>query len=267
LIRATARTDALQEEIMSKRKDLEAQEAKKARSRNIQVIGIISFLAVSIIGGALLISRNQQGGRIEVPLPSVVAANKAIPANAESSGIAWGPKEAPIKIEEFIDYQCPGCKGQWSAYDEEIVAALSKTGKVRFEYNFLTFIEQRGIAFRDDSSNAANAAMCAADQGKFFEMHNTLFTNQIDENSGQFKAERVKQMAALIGVPDKAKFDGCIDAGTHKGRLTTMADDASKRQVQSTPSFFVNGKLYPGSQSLEALRKIFTEVAPSVALD
>jgi protein-disulfide isomerase len=252
---------------MSKRKDLEAQERQKARSRNIQVIGIIGFLAVSIIGGALLISRNSQSGRIEVPLPSVVATNKAVPANSEPSGIAWGPKDAPIKIEEFIDYQCPGCKGQWSAYEEEIIGALSKTGKVRYEYSFLTFLEKRGIAYTNDSSNAANAAMCAADQGKFFEMHNTLFANQIEENSGQFSADRVKQMGALIGMADKAKFDGCVDAGTHKDRLTTMAADADKRTVQSTPTFFVNGKVYPGSQSLEALRKIFAEVAPSVALD
>jgi protein-disulfide isomerase len=251
---------------MSKRKDLESQARQQARSRNIQIAGIIGFLAVTIIGGAVLLSRNSQSTRIEVPLPSVIPAKNAVPANPEPSGVAWGPKDAPIKIEEFIDYQCPGCKGQWSAYEDEIVGALSKTGKVRYEYNFLTFLETRPGG-RGDSSNAANAAMCAADQGKFFEMHNTLFANQIDENSGQFSVDRVKQMGALIGVADKSKFDACVDAGTHKSRLTTMAADAEKRQVSSTPTFFVNGKTYPGSQSLEALRKIFTEVAPGVALD
>jgi protein-disulfide isomerase len=249
---------------MSKRREIEAREDRVARTRNLQIAGIIGFLAVTIIGGAALFANRTGTNKVDIPLPSLIPSAKAVPASVD--GIAWGPKDAPIKIEEFIDYQCPGCKGQWSAYEEEIVAALPKTGKVRYELNFLTFLETRAGG-RGDSTNAANAAMCAADQGKFFEMHNTLFGNQIDENSGQFGIERLKNMGKLVKDLDTAKFDACVDAGTHKGRLQAMAADAETRQVSSTPAFFVNGKAYPGSQSLTALRKIFSEVAPSVKVE
>jgi protein-disulfide isomerase len=252
---------------MSKRKEQVDQEQARARKQTLQIAGIIGTLAVVLIGGAILISRSRgDTSPTEVPLPNVRVSTKAVPANAEPNGIAWGPKDAPIKIEEFIDYQCPGCRGQWSQYEEEIIGALAATGKVRYEYNFLTFLETRPGG-RNDSSNAANGAMCAADQGKFFELHNTLFNSQFEENVGQFSPQRIKEMGKLIGLADVAKFDACIDAGTHKGRLAPMSDDASKRAVDSTPTFFVNGKKYTGSQSLADLRKIFAEVAPTVKVE
>ncbi len=251
---------------MSKRKEIEALEQKRANKQTLQIAAIIGTLAVVLIGGAIIISRNRgDTTTTEIPLPNVRLINKAVPANAEPNGVAWGPKDAPIKIEEFIDYQCPGCQGQWSQYEEAIIAALAPTGKVRYEYNFLTFLETRPGG-RGDSSNAANAAMCAADQNKFFEMHNMLFGNQFEENVGQFSPARVKAMGGQLGL-DAAKFDACVDAGTHKGRLAPMSDDANKRAVDTTPTFFVNGKIFPGSKSIADLRKLFAEVAPTVKVE
>jgi protein-disulfide isomerase len=239
-------------------------ESARARKQTLQIAGIIGAIAVVLIGGALYLNRDAQP--TQRLLPPLKAETRTVPETAEANGIAWGPKDAPIKIEEYIDYQCPGCLGQWRQYEDSIIAALAKNGKVRYEYNFLTFLETRpgGVG---DSSNAANAAMCAADQNKFFAVHNLLFANQFRENSGQFGPDRLKELGKLANMPDQARFDSCVDAGTHKGRLAPMAEAAEKLQLQSTPSFVVNGKLYAGAQSIDDLKKIFAEVAPTIKLD
>lgn len=102
-------------------------------------------------------------------------------------------------------------------------------------------IEARPIAILGDESDlAAQAALCAAGQGRFWAYHDVLFANQGPERSGAFKAERLKAFAAAIGL-DTASFNSCLDSGTHEAAVESATAAARGSGVQGTPTFIVNG--------------------------
>lgn len=249
---------------MSKRKELEARQQQAARKQMTQALIIIGVLAVAIIGAAIIITQNGGAPAESALLPAPKAVTREIPAGADANGIGFGPADAPIQIQEFVDYQCPACGAQWAANESAIVEALGKSGKVRYEVRFLTFLESR--AGTSESTDAAMASLCAADQGRFWDMHNSLFGNQYDENVGQFSKSRLKTMATAIGL-DQAKFDSCLDNGTHAGRISEMSNEANRLSVQSTPSFVINGKVFAGGRDLLQLKADIASAVPGATID
>ncbi|MCS6773917.1 MAG: thioredoxin domain-containing protein [Anaerolineae bacterium] len=243
---------------MSKRKELEARRREEERKRTIQIVVIIAGLAVFIIGGAVLLS--QASGGQQPGLAPVRAAAKEAPPNAEPRSLAWGPKDAPIRVEEFIDYQCPACGIQARNFEPGIIAAFANTGKVRYEIKFLAFIGP-------ESRDAAQAALCAAEQDKGWQMHNTLFANQPAggrENIGNYSRQRLKEMAATIEGLDTAAFNACLDSNRYEQVVLEQQREATQRGVNSTPTLIVNGQLFAGARGAEELRQIFAQVAPGV---
>ncbi len=255
---------------MSKRKELEARRREQQRKQNIQIAVIIAVIAVVVIGGALILSAiaNQEQQQLASALPPVRAAGKEAPPNAEPFGTAWGPPDAPIKVEEYLDYQCPACGRYGRDIEPAVIAAFAPTGKVRYEVKFLPFIEDR-VNGRE-SRDAAQAALCAAEQDKFWQMHATLVANQLitgRENVGNYSKARLKEMAATIPGLDVAAFNACLDANKYEQRVLDGRREAVERRVNQTPSFIVNGQLFPGARSVEEFRQIFAQVAPNVTFD
>ena len=249
---------------MSKRQELEARQREATRKRNLQIGGIIAAIAVVVIGGAIAITRlNPGASKLTVALPPMHAFSKAVPPGTSGKEAAWGPVDAPIKIEEFIDYQCPACGAQWSANEDKIIAGLLPAGKVRYEYRAMPWVGE------NESIDAAQASYCAADQGKFFEMHNALFANQLGENKGNFSKDRLKQLGNTIGGLDGGAFATCLDGDTHRQQSLDNRAEFDKRKIADnanagTPSFWVNGKPFVQARSLEDLIKAANEVAPGV---
>ena len=120
------------------------------------------------------------------------------------------------------------------------------TGKVLFEFRDLAFLG-------DESTQAAQAAGCALDQGKFWPFHGTVYANQVAENSGAFSKGRLQQMAQKANL-DINVFNSCIDAQTHKNDVAAMVAEANKAGINSTPTFLVDGQKinYQGYDSLKA---------------
>ncbi len=116
------------------------------------------------------------------------------------------------------------------------------TGKVVFEYYPVAFLDRPGDKAGPESTQAAEAALCALDQGKFWAYHDTLFANQGQENSGAFSKSRLKEMAKVAGL-DTGQFNDCLDSGKHRDEVQKLTQDAVSKGVTSTPSVEVNGKL------------------------
>lgn len=247
---------------MSKRRELQQQRKQQDRKRNLIIMGVIALIAIVIVGAAIIAGNLTSSTSSTIP---VVASTKPIPVNPDPSFPAWGPADAPIKIQEFIDYQCPACGNYNKNFEAGVIEAFAKTNKVRYEIKFFPFLETNQAGGRE-SRDPAQAAMCALEQGKFWQMHNSLFENQAGENRGGFTKARLKDIAAKVGL-DKTQFDTCLDSNRHEPTVLAGLNAARDTKVQSTPSFVINGKLFPGALSAADFRKRFAEVAPDVKVE
>ena len=236
---------------MSKRREQAEQQRAQQRKQTLIILSVIAALGVVLIGGAVALNMQAEQGQ---PL---VIVNDAAPAGAEKNGRAWGPADAPIKVVSFVDSQCPAC-GQYAAhYEPGIVKAFADTGKVRYEVHTLAFIGQESV-------DAAKASLCAMDQDKFWQMHATIFSNQVrGENEGDFTKANLKEMATQLGL-DMTAFNTCLDSTKHEDQISQDSDEANTLGVNQTPTFSVNGKLYQGAKNADDFKAIFAQIAPEV---
>jgi protein-disulfide isomerase len=148
-----------------------------------------------------------------------------------------GPADAPVTIVEFSDFQCPYCSRV-----TPVLKRLEESypGKVR-----LVFRDFPLLQIHPQAAGAAEAAGCAHEQGKFWEMHDTLFAQQ-----GRLKAEDLKQHAQAIGL-DVEKYEACLQSGRRTEEWRKDLKDGEAHGVSSTPAFFINGRLVVGAQPYE----------------
>ncbi|MCS7088115.1 MAG: DsbA family protein [Thermoflexales bacterium] len=251
---------------MSKRKELEARRRAEERKRMLQIAVTIIVIVLVVVGGALVLSTVSGGQQPGLP-PVRAATYTETPPNAEPRALAWGPADAPIRVEEFIDYQCPACGLQARNFEPGIIAAFAASGKVRYEVKFLPFLEDR-VGGRE-SRDAAQAVLCAAEQDRGWQMHYTIFANQPPsgaENVGNYSKARLKEMAATISGLDTNAFAACLDSNRYEQQVLQQRREAEQRGVDSTPTFIINGQRFPGARSADDLRQIFAQVAPQVVI-
>jgi protein-disulfide isomerase len=157
-------------------------------------------------------------------------------------GFARGPKDAPVTIVEFSDFQCPFCK----TANATVKQVLDKyPGKVR-----LVFRDYPLVSIHPQAPKAHEAARCAADQGKFWEYHDLLF-----ERSPRMAPADLKQYAQDLKL-DPAKFAQCLDGGKYAAEVDKDVQEGADLGITGTPSFFVNGRQIVGAQPMAAFQKL-----------
>ncbi len=158
-----------------------------------------------------------------------------------AEGPSKGPANAPVTIVEFSDYECPYCSRA-----EEVVNRVMKDydGKVRLVYR------DYPLPIHPQAQKAAEAANCAGDQGKYWEMHEKLFANQqalgVDALKGYAKDLKL----------DDAKFDKCLDSGEKAKGIEESKKAGEKLGVTGTPAFFINGLQLTGAQPYEEFKTL-----------
>jgi len=120
------------------------------------------------------------------------------------------------------------------------------SGKVNLVYKHSAFLGQ-------ESAWAAQAAECAADQGKFWEYHDLLFDKQNGENVGIFTKENLIVYAKELGL-DSAKFDPCLQNDETLQRVIADTQEGRQVGVTGTPTFFINGQPLVGAQPAETFQ-------------
>jgi len=210
------------EELKALRKDLE--EIKKGQS-NIQ--------------NELQEIKTLLRGRVPAPPPepqNVVLEIKGDPFK--------GQPDAKLTLIEFSDYQCPFC----SRHSRDTLPQLEReyiaSGKLKYVFRNFPIESIHPQAFK-----AHEAANCAGEQGKYWEMHDRLFANQ--------NALGLKDLPnhAKALVPDMPKFQQCLDNGKHASKIRSDLADGQKAGVQGTPSFFL-GLTEPNDANIKAARII-----------
>lgn len=155
---------------------------------------------------------------------------------------SFGPKDSPLQIIEFADFGCTHSK-EFSFSIRELMAKYPD----KFNYIFRDF-PLNGVD--DNSFQAAQAADCAQEQGKFWAMHDKLFQNQDKLSNLDLK------LYALQSGLDMTKFNSCLDNQKYKEEVEIDLADGQAAGVTGTPTFFINGVKVEGAIPKEALEKI-----------
>lgn len=154
---------------------------------------------------------------------------------------AKGPKNAPITLIEFSDYQCPFC-GRARATINQVLEKYPND----VYYAFKDF----PLSFHQKAPKAHEAAHCAGDQGKYWEMSKILF-----ENQSALEISDLKGYAKKAGV-DMGKFDKCLDEGKDAKKVTEGLAEGQLAGVSGTPAYFINGIMISGARPFENFKEI-----------
>jgi protein-disulfide isomerase len=211
-------------------------------TRNLVVVVVVGVILIMLV--PTLISK--QGDK-----------TAAIPASVSSSegyGIVFNADlVGKPKIEIYEDFQCPFCatfEQMAGEYLEDLIA--KKEAKV--VYHPLSFIGEESV-------RAANAAACAADENNFLDFHKNLYANQPSaENSGEWSNDYLKATGLGVGITG-SNFASCVDTLKYQDWVVNVANEGGKRNVNSTPTVFINGNKLDNATSITSLEAFKAAVA------
>jgi protein-disulfide isomerase len=215
----------------SKRAEIRARNRRSEMQKRNLVIALVVLFALVI--AFLLIWPNIR------PVGDITMPEVKTYANADKNTL--GDPNAPVRIDEYSDFQCPACKIFFENYFPRLVTDYIDTGKVYFVSNAFSFIDDRTVA--KESDRAAEATYCAADQGKFWEYSQVLYANQTGENIGNFTDRRLQTMAEKLGLA-MSNFNSCFNSGKYATQIITDRQAGDALAVNQTPSFVINGQLF-----------------------
>lgn len=226
---------------------------KEQRAQSTKQFYLV-LVGIAVIGG-LLIWRTAGKANSRVVAVDV----KATPAQAE--GYLMGNPNAPVQIMEFADFECPAC-GQFATVTEpDVRKRIVQTGLASYRFfDFpLTDIHQNTLA-------ASNAAACASDQGKFWEMHDQLYEHQ-PEWSSEATSDPKKffgRYASQIGL-DVSTWSKCYDGQRHLPRILSNRAEGERRNIRQTPTFIIGTKMIPGALPYDMIKAYVDSAAAQVA--
>lgn len=151
-----------------------------------------------------------------------------------------GNPNAKLTVVEFADYQCPFCARFQTDTLPSILKDYVDTGKAKFVFKNLAFLGK-------ESTDAANAALCAKEQNKFWEYHDKLFAGQNGENQGGFAVANLKKFAVDLGL-NPVSFNDCLDKQKYNAQVLADNAEANRNGFQSTPSVAVGSTPIIGAQ-------------------
>ncbi len=198
------------------------QPGKDNFTRNLVIAVVVGVLLIMLV--PTLLSKQTDSS---ASIPASVSADRdyGIVFNDELTGV-------PV-IDIYEDFQCPVC-AQFEQLNGDYIESLIADKKATVVYHTLSFLGAESVG-------AANAAACAADEGKFFDYHRLLYMNQKAENSGAWTNSVFVNVGQTAGITSQ-KFSSCVNNGDYLGWVTNVAAAGAKANVNATPTVFINGK-------------------------
>lgn len=225
----------------SKRQAVREQRARKQRQQRMLLI--LGVAAVALVIAALLIYPNLK------PVGAIV--KPTTEARPQADFNSMGDPNAPVKMVEYSDFQCPFCKRFADETEKQVVDTYVKTGKVYFTY---VPFGPTGQWIGPESEAAARAAYCAGDQEKFWEYKDYLFANHTGENVGDFTDKRLQAFAEALGL-NMGEFNSCYNSNKYDQKLQEGLTEGVQAGAGGTPYFFVNGKAIEGAQPFSTFQQ------------
>ncbi len=175
-----------------------------------------------------------------------VKVNLEPPRVAVKADGPWrGKAAAPVTIVEFSDFECPFCSR---------VTTTLRQIEERYGENVRIVFRDYPLASHRTAKRASEAAHCADDQGKFWEMHDRLFS----KGGGPITDGDIDRFATQAKLDHEA-FAACLESGKYKDAYRTSQDEGYHAGVTSTPSFFINGRMLIGAAPFEMFASVIDE--------
>ena len=156
---------------------------------------------------------------------------------------------------EFADFECPTCARFAILEWPEVQQRLLPTG--RLKWRFMDFPLQGHTA----SPPAHLAAGCAGEQGRFFEMMDAIFNRQNEWAELRNPARKIRDYAGQLGL-DMARFDACVETAHAKPAVDATYAEGERLGVNATPTYFVNGREWPGLLNYDQIQALVDSLAP-----
>ncbi|MBS3128389.1 DsbA family protein [Candidatus Woesearchaeota archaeon] len=205
----------------------------------VLLILVVAFIVKDELGGSAgtnLVQPTQQNA-------PAAAQGAVVPVSADDDAVLGDPN-APVTVIEFSDFECPFCGRAYEDAVKQMKKEYVETGKVKFVYR------DYPLSFHPQAQKAAEAAECAGDQGKYWEMHDKLF-----ENQQSLSVENHKKWAAELGL-NSATFNDCLDSGKNAEEVQKDSQDGNAAGVSGTPTFYINGQELVGAVPYAQLKAV-----------
>ncbi len=219
------------------------EDARRQRLLQLSAAGV--FLAIIVVVVVIVVAGSggddNDGGE-----PSHLVGKAEVEkllAGIPQSGTLLGKPDAPVKVSEYGDLQCPFCKENAEQVTPEVIEHQVRGGQASIDFN-------QFIIIGPDSIPAGEAALAAGTQGKAWNFIELFYRNQGEENSGYVTDEFIESVGTEAGIPDLAKWNKERKSGKFKQTLEAQTKKAQRLGFEGTPSFAIEG---PKSKGLELL--------------
>jgi protein-disulfide isomerase len=221
-------------------------ENKGLKNNQTPIISAIIVAAVIIAGAILLRGSNPISGKTGTTGDGIPVTTSIL-APVGPKDLTLGNSNAKVTLVMYEDFQCPWCGKFVNESEQTIRNTYVKNGQVQLvfrDFPFLGSFAQPYIVAKDESINAGEAAMCANDQGQFWQYHDYLFAHQNGENEGNFAITNLESFAKTLGL-NTTTFNQCLTTNKYAQAVAASKAEGTNAGVTGTPKGFilVNGKV------------------------
>src|SRR5215831_1569810 len=156
-----------------------------------------------------------------------------------------GPANAPVTIVEFSDFECPYCGGLFPTL-KQVEKNYPQTVRIVYRQFPLSNLHPHAM-------KAAEASLCAAEQNKFWEFHDSMFGNQ-----RELSVADLKQRAVDLKMDTQA-FNQCLDSGKEAPAIQADIQEGARAGVSGTPAMFINGRFLSGNQPYSEIKDVIED--------
>lgn len=229
------------------------QRGRKVQKRKSSLMPFYIGIGVVVTVGAILLGYTLLNRGGDVPefgsLPKTTI-NAATGKDAQGYWYKGNP-DAPVKVIEYADFQCPGCASFSTGLGEQITKQYIESGQVQLSFREFPLPQHQ------QAVPAAMAARCAGEQGDFWSMHDTIYRRQNDWSENRNAQNMFVGYAKSLGL-DAAAFESCVADNTFKPQIDASVKEGEAAQIPATPSFLIDGKVIPTNGLVPAIEAALT---------
>ena len=236
---------------MANRQDIRERRRKRKQQQRIMTLLVV-------VGSVFILAATLMMPTIRDAITPLEFIQPPLNPRPMADANTMGDPNAPVKLEIFSDFGCGHCGTFAQTTGELLTEQYVATGQVYMVYNSVGFLLGNPI-----STETAEAAYCAGDQGMFWEYHDMLYANQVSlfSNVNRKLDKTLMAYADALGM-DSEEFEACIDSNKYNNEIQQDQNEAQQAEISSTPSFLINGTLLVGNKPLNEFQVLIeTELA------